>query len=120
MHVLAGSWPHKSRVEAKKTFTGRLKYVRIWKSWLSNDDIPAGDIVSAQILTTDQLSNTGDKVGGAVAGGILFGGFGAVVGTMMAENVSERLVAVQFKDGRKALIKGTTKEVESILAAGFH
>ncbi len=119
MHVLAGSWPQKSRVEAKKSLMGRLKYVRIWKSWLSFDDLPAAEIQSAQIMTTDSASNTQGKIDGAIAGGILFGGFGAVVGSMLAENVTERLVAVYFKDGRKALIKGSTKEVEPLLAAGF-
>lgn len=119
MHVLGGSWPHKSRVEAKNTFSGKLKYIRIWKSWLSSDDIPAAEIQSAQIMSTESASNTGGKIDGAIAGGVLFGGFGAVVGSMLAENVNERLVAVYFRDGRKALIKGTTKEVESILAAGF-
>lgn len=119
MKLLSGDWPADSPVVIKKSFTGSIKGIMFQKGLFSYDTIPMSEIKIAELVTAENSMSIGKKLGWGIAGAVLLGPIGAIIGGVAGGNSKTRIVAVSFSDGRKALIKGSAKEVEPLIAAGF-
>lgn len=119
MKVLNGDWPADSLVTYTRSLTGKPTTINFQKSLFSLDRFKLSDIVSAEIVTADNHMSVGKKIGWGIAGGLLLGPVGAIIGGVAGGNNKEQVVAVVFRDGRKALIRGKTKELEPVVSAGF-
>src|SRR5450631_4033455 len=120
MKIIAGDWPANSAVALKKNFFGTITSVMIQKSAFSFDYIPLTDIRSAEVVTVDNHMSIGRKIGWGIAGALVLGPVGAAIGGVAGGNMKEQVVAVVFKDGRKALLRGKPKHLEPIIVAGFN
>jgi len=82
--------------------------------------MPIRSIQSAELVDANNYVSIAGKLGWTVAGAVVLGPLGALVGAIGGGNRSERIVAVRFTDGRKAMLSGRTQDLQPILAAGFN
>lgn len=119
LKILAGDWPADGNVTFKKGFSGQIKEVLLQKGSFSFDHLTLADIAKAEIVTAENRMSVGGKLGWGVAGAVLLGPVGAVIGGIAGGNAKVRVLAVEFRDGRKVVVKGKPKEIEPLLAAGY-
>lgn len=116
MKVLAGDWPVDANVTFRAGTSGALSFQ---KSTFSFDHVALSEIESAELVTEDKRMSVGGKLGWGIAGALLLGPIGAVIGGVAGGNKNEKIVAVVFRDGRKALLKAKAKEAEKLLAIAY-
>lgn len=111
--VIAGDFKKDDVVVFKKSLGGLGKptHMVFSKGFLKNEAVPLTDITEAEVVT-----ETGLNTGGAILGGLAFGIVGAAVGALAG---SGKLVAIAFKDGRKAVVKCGGKDFEIMIAAAL-
>ena len=81
--------------------------------------ISLSEIKSAMIVDNDKHWAFGRNAGWGLAGAVTLGPLGLLAGTLLTGNVKEQVVAVGFKDGRKAVISGKKNKLAPIVASGF-
>lgn len=113
MKVLNGDWPAGSNAFCQ----GSLLHIH--KSLFSTDKMLLAEIASAQVVTSENSGTLGKSLGWGVAGALLLGPVGAIIGGVAASRSQDQVVAVVFKDGRKVLLHGKPKDLRAITAAGF-
>ena len=90
----------------------------------------SGGFFSSQVYTVDQIemleevseenkASVAGKLGWGAAGAVAFGGLGLLAGVLAGGNRNKVVFAVQFKDGKRALIECSRKEFTAISAATF-
>jgi hypothetical protein len=115
MKILAGDWKvgHFARCELHS----RIPFIAMPKAGLSEERIAIADIVSADVVTSENHTSILPKLGGAALGGLVMGPVGAAVLFWASGNRTDLILAVVFKDGRKALVRGKAREINRLLAA---
>lgn len=111
--VLAGDFKKDDVAAFRKSMCGLGKPTNIVfsKGFLKNEAIPLDDIVSVE-----QVNESGLNAGAAIAGGLMFGLAGAAIGALAG---SGKVVAIGFRDGRKALVKCGGQDMAVLLGAAF-
>ncbi|AZO32429.1 hypothetical protein [Mesorhizobium sp. M1B.F.Ca.ET.045.04.1.1] len=112
MKVIGGDWKNGSAVSYSR---GVLK---IQKSTFSVEAMLLMEIERTALITEENRANFGKTMGWGLAGALVLGPVGAILGGMAARG-KEQALAVLFKDGRKLLLSGSAKELMEISAAGF-
>ena len=120
MKVLAGDWRAETPVAIKKGIFGDAKGIVFHKRLFSIETMPIRSIQSAELVDANNYVSIAGKLGWTVAGAVVLGPLGALVGAIGGGNRSERIVAVRFMDGRKVMLSGKTRDLQPILAAGFN
>jgi len=121
--IIAGDWKKNSFVVLKKSLTGRPKHLLFPKSAFSQEMILLKEIRTFEYVDEQQGASKGNVIGWGVAGAIVAGPVGAIVGGMAGNAGSDRLAAIELTDGRKVLVKGSASELgilnETMLAKAF-
>lgn len=121
LKVIAGDWKENTNVFVKRgAFTQKLRLLRFQKWIFFADRYAPKDIQSAEIITADTGASLSGKLGWGALGAVTFGPAGAIVGSIAGGNKNDRLAAVVFKDGKRAVLRGKAKDIEPLLAAGFN
>lgn len=110
MKMLAGSFKTKPCSVSSKNI--------IIDGVFSKEKIPLTDIATFDVESEE--SRTSGGFGTAAAGGLLFGGVGAVVGAVVGRSARTDTTAnVSLLDGRRFMAKFTASEMDIIRAALF-
>lgn len=67
--------------------------------------LSADDVVRFEVLDENSAKSLAGSAGWAIAAGVLTGGIGAIVGAIAGGNRHDRIVALEDKEGRKAIIQ---------------
>lgn len=118
MKILAGDWKPGAMVIVQKSFTGKWKALVMPAGWKS-DKIPVGDIVSFSVVTEENKASIMGKVGWGAVGALALGPLGLLAGVLGGGNKRDRVMAIEVRDGRKALLKGNSQDVELLMAATY-
>ncbi|TFL14222.1 hypothetical protein CSC67_08705 [Pusillimonas caeni] len=110
MKILAGDFKRKTAHVKSKKF--------VFEGLFSKDSVLFADIESIDVEAQD--SQTSGGLGTAAAGGLLFGGAGAVVGAIVGRGARKEVTAsIRFFDGRRILATFSPDEMNIIRAALF-
>ncbi len=120
MKVLAGDWKADSPIAIKKSFLGKPVALLMPKGTFSFETIHLRDLTSMEIVTEENKASIAGKLGWGAAGLVVLGPLGLLAGVLGGGNKRDRVMAISFRDGRKALVKGQAKEAEMLMAAAFH
>lgn len=113
MKVLAGDWKAGCGVMLAGP---RLQFQR---GTFSFDYVAFSDIDTFDVVTEENRASIFGKVGWGAVGAIALGPLGLLAGVLGGGNRRERVMVMRTIDGRRAMIKGTAKDVERIKAAMF-
>lgn len=114
MKVLAGDWKVSEYAAFKKSFLGKKLALLMPLGMVKKEEIPFGSIVTADIVTdVDSLSR---RAGWAAIGALALGPIGLLAGAIAGK---KSVVAVEFKDGRKALLECGGDDVVTLKSACF-
>lgn len=119
MKVLAGDWKADQYIVFKKTIFGKKTHLMMPKGVFSSDKIPLSEIKSVQVVNEDNSQSIIGSVALGAVGAIAFGGIGLVAGALAGANKGSRVVCLEFKDGRRALMTCGTSDLETLMAATF-
>lgn len=114
MKVLAGDWKLNAYATIKKSLMGKPKALLMPKGLVSTEKLDLSSIASAEIVTdTDSLTR---RAGWAAVGAVALGPIGLLAGALAGKKT---VVAVEFRDGRRALMECASDEVAALKAACF-
>lgn len=110
MKVLAGEFKNKRCYITTKHM--------VVEGFFSKEKIPLADFVSVE--AEGQESRTSGGLGAAAAGGLLFGGVGAIAGAVIGRGTKTEIRAnIALLDGRRFLAKLSGDDLDFIRAALF-
>lgn len=114
MKVLAGDWKSNEYAVFQTTFLGKTTSLLMPTGLISKEKLELSSILSAEIVTdSDSLFR---RAGWAALGAVALGPLGLLAGVVAGKKT---IVAVEFKDGRKALLECGSGEVATLKAACF-
>lgn len=120
MKILGGDWPAGHNAALKRAhFTLRIEGVQLWRSALSSDVMPLDQIESVDLVTQENKTSVLGKAGWGAVGAIALGPLGLLAGVLGGGNKSMMIMAVKFKNGRKVLLQGKSKDMQPLLGAAF-
>lgn len=119
MKVLAGDWPPGAIAALRQTIWGTTQCLVIETRAFKHEKIQLDQIAGAELVTEDNRMSVGAKLGWGTAGLLLAGPIGAVIGGVAGGNKRDRVVAVAFKDGRKAVLKCNKSEADQLMALSY-
>lgn len=114
MKVLAGDWKEGINVLAGP------KGVVFQKGLFSNERVPLDVISNFDLVTEENKASILGKVGWGAAGAFLLGPVGLLAGVLGGGNKKHRIMSIRFSDGRKVLLKGSPKDVETFVKLTFN
>lgn len=111
MKVLAGDWKANEVAGVKRNLLNKPVGLLMPKGFLG-ETIPFAEVASAEIVSDrDSLSQ---RAGWAALGALAFGPIGLLAGAAAATRVT---IAIEFKDGRRALLEGGESDAKAITTA---
>ncbi|MBX9634381.1 MAG: hypothetical protein K2X44_05305 [Magnetospirillum sp.] len=114
MKVLAGDWKSNEYAAIKTSMLGKPTHLLMPKGMLSKEKIALDQVASAEIVTdTDSLQR---RAGWAALGAVVLGPVGLLAGVLAGKKT---VVAVEFKDERRALLECSSSDVAALKAACF-
>lgn len=113
MKVLAGDWKAGTNVIRS---SARIEFQI---SGFKFEKLPFSTIASFDVVTSENRASFFGKVGWGAVGAVALGPIGLLAGVLAGGNKKDRVMAFEFSDGRKALVKGTAKDAEFFAAATF-
>lgn len=96
---------------------GRLQ---IQKGMFSFERVQLEDVASFEVVTEENKASILGKVGWGAVGALALGPLGLLAGVLGGGNRRDRVMAVEFRDGRRILLKGNAKDVEQFTAGTFN
>ncbi|MGX1196347.1 hypothetical protein [Parvibaculum sp. MBR-TMA-1.3b-4.2] len=119
LKILGGDWPAEQNATVKTGLRGEIREILLFTGFLRHDTYKAADIETAELVTQENQTSIAGKMGWGAAGAVALGPVGLLAGAIMGGNRNSAVVAVKFKDGRKVLLQGKSKEVMPLVGAGF-
>jgi hypothetical protein len=113
--VLAGDWKENSTAKLVKSW-GKVRALRLPLGWFRSETVAVSEIVAIDRVTEENKTSILGKLGWTIAGGVLLGGFGALLGFWKGGQRHKMVVAILFKDGRKVILTGKNKFALKVLA----
>lgn len=114
MKLLAGDWK-----DGIQVLIGPRELV-FQKGFFSYDRLPLSEIADFEVVSEQNKASILGKVGWGAVGAIALGPVGLLAGALGGGNKQHRVMSILFKDGRKALVKGTAKDVETLTTVTFN
>lgn len=103
----------------KRSIFGKPKALGFRKSLMKNDMVPLGSITSFVIADREKTTSWLTKLVGGAAMGAVLGPAGAIGGMLASGSKDETMAELHAADGRRALVKGPSKEIQSIYRAVY-
>lgn len=94
--------------------------LQIQNGIFSYERVALEDVSSFQVVTEENKASILGKVGWGAVGAIALGPLGLLAGVLGGGNRRDRVMAVEFRDGRRVLLKGNAKDVEQFTAGAFN
>ena len=113
--VIAGDY-EKKKICFKSTWSG--KKVVIQSSYIKVTPIDKNTVESYEVIEEDSRISATSAIGRAAVGSFFLGSAGLAAG-LSAKKRKTRLVAVQFKDGKRSLLEVDDKIYRAIMTSVF-
>lgn len=119
MKILGGDWPAGHPAVIKKGFGFKIEGLLLFRGAFSKDLIPLDRIESAELVTQENQTSVIGKMGWGAVGAVALGPLGLLAGVLGGGNRSMMVMAIKFKDGRKVLLQGKSKDMQVLLGSVF-
>jgi hypothetical protein len=119
LKILAGDFPQNSYVTLETGWSGKPKALKMPRGWWRTTSYGIRHIVSVQQVDQQNSTSILGKAGWGAVGAIALGPLGLLAGVLGGGNRSSTILAVEFSDGKRALLQGKSKEMTQVLALGF-
>jgi hypothetical protein len=119
LKVLAGDFPIGSVAAVPLSFLGNPKYLTLRTGMLKYNNYKSDDFLSVTQINQQNQTSIMAKLGWGGIGALALGPLGMIAGALGGGNKSTAVVAVEFKDGKRAMLEGKTKEITHVIALGF-
>lgn len=106
-------------VWVKRSIVGKPKALGFRKSLMKYDMVPLSSITSFVIADREKSTSWLTKLVGGAAMGAILGPAGAIGGMLASGSKDESVAELFAADGRRALVKGPSKEIQSIYRAVY-
>lgn len=112
-HVIAGDYV------GKQILGGGVSQAGISIGFIKQLYLNKSTVESYELVTDEQEKSMASGVARGIVGGALFGGVGAIAGTVSAKNKGIYTMVILFKDGKRSLIEVDEKIYKAIVQACF-
>lgn len=119
MKVLAGDWKEDSPVVIKKDWLGKPEGLLISIGVFKHETMKFSDLVNFELVTEENKASILGKVGWGAVGAIALGPVGLLAGVLGGGNKRDRVMVLEFRDGRSLMLKGSAKDAELLMAKSF-
>ena len=113
--VIAGDYL-KSKISIKSTWSGRK--VVIQAGFIKVIPLDRQTVASYDVIDEDSRKSAASAIGRAAVGSFFLGGVG-LAAALSAKNKKTRIVAIQFRDGRRSLLEVDDTIYRAIMTALF-
>ena len=117
--IIAGDCPHNGYAIVEKGWSGKPKALKVSRGWWRNTVYQPKHIVSVEQVDKNNHTSILGKAGWGAVGAVALGPLGLIAGALGGGNRSTTIVAIEFVDGKRALLQGKSKEMTQVIALGF-
>lgn len=115
--ILAGDWDPGTVCFFEPAFFGKPDRIRIARVF--GPEYPADEVVSIEIVTEQNCTSILKKVGWGLVGSAVLGPVGLLAGVLGGGNRNEKVVAIEFADGKRALLQCDAKSYDNMMRLSF-
>lgn len=115
--VLAGDWAPGTVCIFEPAFFGKPNRIRMARVF--GPEYSDTEVVSIDLLTQQNSTSVFKKAGWGAVGGLALGPLGMFAGLLGGGNRHEKIVAIEFTDGKRALLQVDTKSYAEIMRLAF-
>ncbi|MGO1163287.1 hypothetical protein ACTOV4_15235 [Brucella sp. C7-11G] len=115
--VLAGDWAPGTVCVFEPAFFGKPNRIRMARVF--GPEYSDSEVVSIDLLTEQNSTSVFKKAGWGAVGGLALGPLGMFAGLLGGGNRHEKIVAIEFTDGKRALLQVDTKSYAEIMRLAF-
>lgn len=115
--VLAGDWEPGTVCVFEPAFLGKPDRIRMARVF--GPEYPAAEVVGVDIITEQNSTSILKKAGWGLVGSIALGPVGLLAGVLGGGNRHEKIVAIEFADGKRALLQCDAKSYGELIRLTF-
>lgn len=115
--VLAGDWEPGTVCIFEPAFFGKPDRIRMARVF--GPEYPADEVVSIEIVTEQNSTSILKKAGWGFIGSAVLGPVGLLAGVLGGGNRHEKIVAIEFTDGKRALLQCDAKSYGDMMRLSF-
>ncbi|MBB2828932.1 UNVERIFIED_ORG: hypothetical protein GGI65_005601 [Rhizobium esperanzae] len=115
--VLAGDWEPGTVCVFEPAFFGKPDRIRMARVF--GPEYPAAEVISIDIITEQNSTSILRKAGWGFVGSVALGPVGMLAGVLGGGNRHEKIVAIEFTDGKRALLQCDAKSYGEIMRLTF-
>lgn len=115
--VLAGDWEPGTVCVFEAAMFGKTDRIRMARVF--GPEYPANEVVSIDIVTEQNSTSILKKAGWGFVGSVALGPLGLLAGVLGGGNRHEKIVAVEFTDGKRALLQCDAKSYGEMMRLTF-
>ncbi|WHA40148.1 hypothetical protein [Agrobacterium larrymoorei] len=115
--VLAGDWEPGTVCVFEAAIFGKPDRIRMARVF--GPAYPANEVVSIDIVTEQNSTSILKKAGWGFVGSVALGPLGLLAGVLGGGNRHEKIVAIEFTDGKRALLQCDTKSYGEMMRLTF-
>ncbi|KQQ36723.1 hypothetical protein ASG19_10005 [Rhizobium sp. Leaf306] len=115
--VLAGDWEPGTACIFEPAFFGKPDRIRLARVF--GPEYPADEVVSIHVVTEQNSTSILKKAGWGLIGSAVLGPVGLLAGVLGGGNRHEKIVAIEFADGKRALLQCGAKSYGDIMRLSF-
>ncbi|TCL91850.1 hypothetical protein C8J38_105153 [Rhizobium sp. PP-WC-2G-219] len=115
--VMAGDWGPGTVCIFEPAFFGKPDRIRMARVF--GPEYAADEVVSIDIVTEQNGTSILKKAGWGLIGSAVLGPVGLLAGVLGGGNRHEKIVAIEFRDGKRALLQCDAKSYGNIMRLAF-
>jgi len=115
--VMAGDWEPGTVCVFEPAFFGKPDRIRMARVF--GPEYPADEVVSIEIVTEQNSTSILKKAGWGLIGSAVLGPIGLLAGVLGGGNRHEKVVAIEFADGKRALLQCDAKSYGDMMRLLF-